>query len=324
LCSFDPAQIGATAGGTANVTVVVHDTFNQSDDETEGFDSVQTPPVASIAAPSPDGTTFLPDETIILSGAALDAEQGHLTGDALTWDDGAGGLIDELNAPKHGEHVFLDPPDPAVGWTPGPYTITLTATDGTNTSTDTVTIQILVDGDHDGIPFDDDVATCPAVPGSGDTDSSNVTADPDLDGIPNHDDQYTEGGPCGAQTTYNAIIDFEPNDLQRNTSGTPITVKVRIAYRPVSQTVGSTVKISKVVYENEDGDVVEESYTQFATSWSAKGQEGNAKFDRQAFIAFLNHADRQIANQRIVVEVSGNFSGSPAASWAGRDSTNVK
>jgi len=319
LCSFDPDVIGATETGTADITVVVNDTFTQSAPATAAFDSEQTPPVASIAAPSPDGKTALQFETIALSGSALDAEEGDLTGEDLTWS--APGLI---AVEEHGEHVFLEPP-PSTGWTPGTYTITLSATDATNqTSTDTVTIQILADGDHDGIPSEEDFAACPPVPGSGDNDASNATADPDGDGIPNVDDQYTTGGPCVMEATYNAIIDFDPDDLQRNTSGTPITVKVRVPYRKVSEIVGSSVEISRIVYEDADGDIVEATPTpdQTAIEWSAKGQDGTAKFDRQAFIAVLNSLG--IANQRIVVEVSGNFSGSPTTSWVGRDSTNVK
>jgi hypothetical protein len=218
--------------------------------------------------------------------------------------------------------VFLEPPE-GTGWTPGSYTITLTATDASNkTSTDTVTIEILRDGDHDGIPAGEDFAACPPVPGSGDNDASNATADPDGDGIPNVDDQYTTGGPCVAEATYNAIIDFDPDDLQRNTSGTPITVKVRVPYRNVSEIVGSSVKISKIVYADANGDIAEATLNQPAIEWSAKGQDGTAKFDRQKFIATLNSL--KIANQRIVVEVSGNFSGSPTTSWVGRDATNVK
>jgi hypothetical protein len=42
---------------------------------------------------------------------------------------------------------------------------------------------LVADGDHDGIPSEDDVAACPPVPGSGDNDASNATADPDGDPI---------------------------------------------------------------------------------------------------------------------------------------------
>jgi hypothetical protein len=313
LCSFDPDVIGATEAGEANITVVVNDTFTKSAPATAAFESRQTPPVASIAAPSPDGTTALQFETIALSGSALDAEEGHLTGEHLTWT--APGLI---AGEEHGEHVFLQPP--GTGWTPGMYTITLTATDTTSQSTDTVTIQILADGDHDGIPTGEDFAACPPVPGSGDNDASNATADPDGDGIPNVDDQYTTGGPCVPETTYNAIIDFDPDDLQRNTSGTPITVKVRVPYRSVSQIVGSSVKISKIIYTDANLDTAEANPNLTATEWSAKGQDGTAKFARQAFIAFLNSLG--IANQRILIEASGTFT--DGKTWLGRDATNVK
>jgi hypothetical protein len=317
LCSFDPDQVGVTGSGTAQVTAVVHDSFTQSAPATETFDSFQTPPVASIAAPSPDGTTFLQFDTIVLRGSALDAEQGHLTEDALTWT-ASGGLIG--GTPPHREHVFLQPPP--GGWTPGSYTITLTATDAANnTSFDDVTVEILPDADHDGIPAGEEATGCGSPPGS-DSNPLDATDDPDLDGIPSVDDQHTTGGTCGAETTYSAIIDWNPDDFNRNTSGTPITVKVQVPYRSVSQIVPASVKITKVIYVDSHGEIAEANPNQQATEWSAKGQDGTAKFARQPFIGFLN--TNQIPNQRIVVEVSGNFSGTPTTQWAGRDSTNVK
>lgn len=315
-CSLDPDTIGATDAGNALITAVVHDGFTQSAPATTNLTSTQTPPVASIAAPTA-GDTFLQFETIVLRGSALDLEQGHLTGSALAWTATPGGL---LSGGEQGEEVFLAPP--TGGWIPGSYTVTLTATDDhPNTSTDTVTFEILADADHDGIPATLDFTTCGPPTTNGDNDPENASADPDLDGIPNVDDQYTAGGPCVAEDNYTAIIDWDPDDIQRNTSGTPITVKVRVPYRKVSDIVPSSVKITEVVYVNVDGEVVEEPYTQDAVSWTAKGQDGTAKFDRLFFInTFLN--PRGIANQRIVVEIAGDFSN--GTHWAGRDSTNVK
>ena len=113
LCSFDPDQVGATGSGTAQVTAVVHDSFTQSPPATATFDSFQTPPVASIAAPT-GGDTFLQFETIILRGSGLDPEDGHLTGSALTWtEDFAPGHL--LGSDVEGEEIFLTPP--AGRWT---------------------------------------------------------------------------------------------------------------------------------------------------------------------------------------------------------------
>lgn len=317
-CSLDPDTIGATDAGNVNITAVVHDGFTQSAPAGTTMASTETPPVASVAAPV-DGDTFLQFETIILRGSALDLEQGHLTGSALQWTENL--VAGPLTGGEAGEEVFLPPP--AAGWTPGTYTVTLTATDATSqVSTDTVTFEILADADHDGIPVDQDFSTCDPSPTPADDDASSATGDADGDGIPNVDDQYTEGGTCGEATSYPAIIDWDPDDLQRNTSGTPITVKVRLPYRKVSEVDGATVRISKVIYAAADDDIVEESYTQLRSEWTARGQNGTAKFDRQAFIAFLN--SKSIASQRIVVEVSGSFSTAPTGDWTGRDSTNVK
>jgi hypothetical protein len=320
-CPIDPDTVAATEDGTARVTVVVHDGFTQAtSDSTVTGDNMS--PVASIAA-AVEGDTFLQFETIVLRGSGLDAEDGHLTGSALTWnEDVAPGPL--LGAAREGEEIFLTPP--AGGWAPGEYTITLTASDGSLSHDDAVTFTVLADADHDGIPADQDFAGCPGVSGSGDNNPENAFADIETtpDGIPNIDDQYTQGGPCVAETNYAAIIDWNPDDLNRNTSGTPITVKVQVPYRSVSQIVPSSVKITKVIYVDPHGEIAEANPNQQASEWSAKGQDGTAKFARQPFIAFLNHPDRRIANQRIVVEVSGDFSGTPTTHWAGRDSTNVK
>jgi hypothetical protein len=313
-CSLDLDTIGADAG-EATVTAVVHDGFTQSGTETTTVSSTQTPPVASIAAPT-GGDEFLQFETIVLRGSALD-NGGRLTGSALAWTENV--PAGPLSGGETGEENFLTPP--SGGWTPGEYTVTLTATDAdSNTSTDSVTFRILADADHDGIPANKDFAGCPPVPGSGDNDASNATADPDGDGIPNIDDQYTSGGSCVRQ--YNAIIDWDPDDLQRTPSGPPISVKVTVPGRNVSDIVSESVRITKVVYVDGGGHVTEANPNQLRTEWTARGAEGLAKFDRATFVSFLNSLG--IANQRIAVEVSGDFvSGSPIH-WVGRDFTNVK
>jgi hypothetical protein len=123
-----------------------------------------------------------------------------------------------------------------------------------------------------------------------------------------------------AEDTYNAIIDWDPDTLQRMTSGTPISVKVKVPYRDVGQIVPSSVKITKITYVDANGDFAEAHPNQPTVSWSAKGAEALAKFDRQVFIQTLNALG--IANQTIMVEVGGAFS--DGKQWTGKDRTNVK
>ncbi len=309
-CSLDTDTIGADAG-EATITAVVHDGFTQSDTATTTLSSTQTPPVASIAAPT-GGDTFLEFETIVLRGSALDLEQGHLTGSDLVWTENK--PAGPLSGGEQGEENFLTPP--AGGWTPGEYTVTLTATDDDmNKSTDTVAFTILADADHDGIPANVESQSCFT---TGDNDPKNARLDYDGDGIANDDDQYTTKGPCVRE--YNAIIDWDPDDLQRTSSGPPISVKVTVPGRSVSDIVSASVKISKIVYVDSGGHVVEANPNQTRIEWTARGAEGLAKFDRQDFVDFLNA--EEVPNQRIAVEVSGRFTDSTL--WVGRDFTNLK
>jgi hypothetical protein len=104
------------------------------------------------------------------------------------------------------------------------------------------------------------------------------------------------------------------------TSGTPITVKVRVPFRNVGQIVPSSVRITKITYVDANGDFAEAQLDQRTVSWSATGAEALAKFDRQTFIGTLNRLG--IANQTIMVEVGGAFL--DGTQWTGNDRTNVK
>jgi hypothetical protein len=59
---------------------------------------------------------------------------------------------------------------------------------------------------------------------------------------------------------------------------------------------------------------------QLTSSWSAQGADALAKFDRPTFVTTLNSLG--IANQRILIEVSGTFT--DGKTWLGRDATIVK
>jgi parallel beta-helix repeat protein len=326
-CPFELSALGGTAAGTAHVSVLVDDRFSQTtftNVAEANVSSDRKPPVPSIAAPSPalenppaDAKIpeYLQYESIALKGSGWDPEDKHLSPSALTWTSD---LI--TGAPSlSGEDALIRPPG-ATGFAVGLHTITLTAVDADgNSRAKVATVRIVADADHDGIRADLDPATCNPFT-SGDADPMNAALDPDGDGGPNFDEVYTANGPCTAENSYSANIDFDPDNLQRTSSGTPISVKVRVPYRSVSQIVGSSVKISKLIYVNANGEVAEATVNQLASSWSAQGADALAKFDRPTFITTLNSLG--IANQRILIEVSGTFT--DGKTWLGRDATIVK
>jgi CSLREA domain-containing protein len=313
--STDTSNNCETAAGTGTISVLVDDGFTQTP-FTEVANAVveaddQTP-VAAIAAPFP-GAKPLQFESITLWGSGHDAEEGALTGTKLTWSSPT-----LFAGVRTGEKVPLTPP--ASGWTPGTYLIKLTATDsdGDPSAEVTTSVEILADNDHDGLSATFESQSC--FPTNSDNDPSTPGNDLDLDGIPTGNELNTANGPCMAEDTYNAIIDWDPDNLQRMTSGTPITVKVRVPFRNVGQIVPSSVKITKITYVDANGDFAEAQLDQRTVSWSATGAEALAKFDRQAFIGTLNRLG--IANQTIMVEVSGAFL--DGTQWTGKDRTNVK
>jgi CSLREA domain-containing protein len=322
LSALSAAQ---SAEGVGTVSVLVDDGFTQT-----GFTDVakavvqadNQPPVVSFATPTPAPTSapadgekprpgeFLQFEGILVRLAGMDPEDHALTENSLTLTTtipGAGG-------PFHGERIPLVPP-PDTGWDPGTYDLMARADDGDgHTAMQTITIRILGDADHDGLSanFENGCLS--------DSDPFTPGLDRDSDGIPNGNELNTAGGPCNAETTYGAIIDFDPDDLQRNSSGTPISVKVKVPFRSVSQIVPSSVKITKIRYVDANGHFAEATLNQPTVSWIASGAEALAKFDRQRFVNALNQ--RGIKNQTITVEVGGAFS--DGKQWAGTDRTNVK
>jgi hypothetical protein len=326
----DTAPDCANDSGRGTISVLVDDGFTQS-----GFTDVATavvnaddqPPVVSFAAPAPAPAAdpfagqkprpgeFLQYEGILVRLAAMDPEDNALTGNALTLTTN----IPELAGQTfHGEtNVLVPPQNPGTGWTPGTYQLTATAQDtGGHTATRVITIRILGDADHDGLS----AAFEQGCNGLSDSDAYTPGQDADGDGIPNGDELNTAGGPCNAEATYGAIIDFDPDDLQRSSSGTPISVKVKVPFRSVSQIVPLSVMITKIKYVNASGQFAEATVNQGTTSWSASGAEALAKFDRPTFVNKLNFLG--IKNQTITIEVGGNFS--DGKHWAGTDRTNVK
>lgn len=93
----------------ARLRVVVTDGFNTgSDDSDEPFALLDQPPAVAIL--TADGTSFQPDEGVLLSGIAVDATDGMLSDDIRWYSDvsgflGVGALIDAGTLPS-GPHVI--------------------------------------------------------------------------------------------------------------------------------------------------------------------------------------------------------------------------
>ncbi len=312
-----------TGAGTGTISVLVEDGFTQTpftDVATAVLEADDQTPVAAIAAPFP-GAKPLQFESVTLWGSGHDPEDGALTGTKLTWSSPTDAThpTSLFTGTRTGEKVLLTPTG-SSGWAPGTYLIRLTATDfdGHLSAAVTTSVEILADADHDGLSATYESQSC--FPPGSDNDPSTPGTDLDVDGIQTGNEFNTPNGPCVPEDSYNAIIDWDPDDLQRNTSGTPITVKVKVPYRDVGQIVPSSVRITKITYVDANGDFAEARPDQPAASWSAKGGEAMAKFDRQTFIRTLNALG--IANQTIMVEVGGAFS--DGKQWTGKDRTNVK
>lgn len=289
----------ACAGG--QLAANVNDGFRQSGFTATGtapIDSGQKSPFSAILSPG-KAATFLQYSAIPLKGIAVDPEDGALT---PHWR-----LLDSSNAvvaTANGTTADLSPG--ANGWTPGSYTVELTASDSASqTTTSTVNITIVADADNDGIP----AATESGCLGSSDTNPMDAYDDKDGDGIPNADDPQ----PCTPQTSaYNAIITFDPNPFPTQSSGNPVTVTVTVPYRNLSQISPATVAITRV-----NGD----PFTLKASSWKVTNNVGQAKFDRQALISYLN--SHNMHNMTVVFTITGT-SATPPWSFEGVATTTIK
>ena len=196
----------------------------------------------------------------------------------------------------------------ASGMTPGDYIVTLLATD-TDGHTDSAEslIHVIADTDHDGFSNAAKTNTCFGAGAA--TNGSTPSGDADNDGLPNASDPE----PCVAATVYNAIVDFNPNDLNLTSSGTPITVFIQTPGRDIRQVVGSSVRIVEA----------SGATTNIANvGWSVSGSVGTAKFARQPLITFLK--SNGVTTGTVWIVVSGSSNTNPAWSFTGRDSTNAK
>ncbi len=288
----------ACAGG--QLAANVNDGFRQSGFTATGtapIDSGQKSPFSAILSPG-KAATFLQYSAIPLKGIAVDPEDGALT---PHWK-----LINSANAVVATANGTTADLSPGVnGWTPGSYTVELTASDSASqTTTSTVNITIVADADNDGIP----AATESGCLGSSDTNPMDAYDDKDGDGIPNADDPQ----PCTPQTAYNSIMTFAPIPFPTQSTGNPVTVTVNVPYRNLNQISAATVAITKV-----NGD----PFTLTASSWNVTNNVGQAKFDRQALINYLN--GHNMHNMTVVFTIAG-ASAAPPWTFEGVATTTIK
>jgi hypothetical protein len=133
--------------------------------------------------------------------------------------------------------------------------------------------------------------------------------DKDGDGTPNADDPR----PCDAQTSaYNSIMRFDPNPFPTQSTGNPVTVTINVPYRNLTQISAASVAIRQI-----NGA----PFTLTALSWNVINNVGQAKFDRQALINYLN--GHNMHNMTVVFTITG-ASTTPPWSFEGVATTIIK
>jgi hypothetical protein len=258
-----------------------------------------------VAISSPlESSQFLTYGLIPLRGSARNSA-GELPDSGLQWSLMGPGVTRSGS----GHQLDLSPNTNTGGkWPSGNYTITLTATAAGKSASASVQMIVKTDADNDGIPAD--AEACIA---GGDSDPLNAFGDADGDGIPNQSDPQ----PCVPATSYTASESFNPNPLPMTSTGSPVTVYIRLPSRNLAQILPSSVRITAIAGEDVSTD------PRFAsTAWSVSGGVGTAKFDRQKLFQYLSAND--IHNRAISISVSGRSSTLPQWSFDGFDTTFVQ
>ena len=217
-----------TAGG-CELKAVVMDGFTRSNERTDDVDDGPNTLVAATSSPR-ENATFLQYNLIPFRGLIRSAGDVLPPGDH-TWSvqgpggfsrSGIGTIFDMGAGPGAGNLVQ------SGGWPVGSYTATLTKTGGSTdpSATDTVHFTVLADNDNDGIP-----AGRRRLPRRQRQRPADGDNDKDNDGLPNANDPQ----PCVAASSYNAIIDFNPDPFPTPSNGNTVTVSVRVPGRNVGQ-----------------------------------------------------------------------------------------
>jgi parallel beta-helix repeat protein len=288
-------------GPACNLEMVAMDGFSRSGSSAP--ESVGEGPTnelfAKISSPRADAT-FLQYSLIPLRGMIRNATGVVPDGDHRWTLSGPVG--------RTGINPIVDLQPPASGgWPNGSYTAKLeTPAGGPAPASDTVTFTVLADADNDGIPKNVDDS---CIGGDGDNDPMNAFGDKDGDGLPNASDPQ----PCVPATSYTAIIEFNPDPLPTPSTGTTVTVYVRVPGRNVATVIPSSVRITRIADDDVSGN---NAFKNIA--WTVKSGVGTAKFNRQTLIAYL--ADHDIHNSFVTVTVAGSSSTPTPWSFQGSDS----
>jgi hypothetical protein len=265
--------------------------------------SEDKPPVAATYGP-PQGETYLTSAVIPFHGAGEDADDGALTGPSLAWFIHPSG--DPCCGSQVGTGASVD--YDASQLAPGDYIVTLVTRDSSGqTDAAESLIHVVADTDHDGFSDADETGTCLGTGAA--TDGSTPSGDADADGIPNGSDPE----PCVARSIFNAVVNFDPDELNLTSRGNTVTVAVRVPGRDLKQVGRASVRIIAVGSQ---------PITIGNVGWQVKNGVGTAKFSRQALVAFLG--EHGIENSRVSITVAGTSATNPVWSFEGADTTFVK
>ena len=126
--------------GASLVQVLASDGFYTAADQSNApFSLERHAPLVHIQKPL-DGAIFDTGAPIALKGQAHDPEDGHLTGDSLTW------TVAGYGSPGNGEETTR------FGLPAGSYAVTLTATDSDGDSASTAVTIAVVPGGQQAVP----------------------------------------------------------------------------------------------------------------------------------------------------------------------------